>query len=240
MISRDRAERHRTTRQCVACGSGFTVGAQSAAKQTCSSACAYKLRGSKTSTSKQMQCMSCGGSFLAKLSQLERVAGGGRYCSKVCMYERNKSVTERGCARCGEKFTSPPSQMHVKTCSPECGYAYFSGERKPNYIGATERVTEIDGSTTVVARRWYAALKNKERANLLAMAMPAWADIGKIRGIYEAAAKAEEMTGCEYHVDHIVPLNSRIVCGLHNEFNLQVLPALENLKKGNRHWPDKP
>ena len=42
------------------------------------------------------------------------------------------------------------------------------------------------------------------------------------------------------HVDHIVPLNSPIVCGLHNEFNLQIIPPATNYHKSNNYWPDMP
>ncbi len=41
-----------------------------------------------------------------------------------------------------------------------------------------------------------------------------------------------------YVVDHIVPLSSEFVCGLHCIANLAVITKAENDRKQNRWWPD--
>ncbi len=65
-------------------------------------------------------------------------------------------------------------------------------------------------------------------------ATPKWADMQKIADKYEFAAQLKYLTlGIEYHVDHIIPLNNPIVCGLHVENNIQVLRKDLNLKKRN-------
>lgn len=110
-------------------------------------------------------------------------------------------------------------------------------------------------------RRWYknnkdvAHAKNAEyyRANKPAMnanrskkraarrkATPPWANHSEILKFYELAARLTIETGFSYHVDHIVPITSPLVCGLHWEGNLQVLRGDANMRKGNRVWPDMP
>lgn len=78
------------------------------------------------------------------------------------------------------------------------------------------------------------AAARAKRRSALKLAIPAWANHHAIRDLYEAAGAA----GLE--LDHIVPLQSKIVCGLHCESNLQALPQSANRKKSNRHWPDMP
>lgn len=74
----------------------------------------------------------------------------------------------------------------------------------------------------------------------LYQAYPAWADDELIGELYALARLRTQLTGIPWEVDHIVPLNSDLVCGLHWEGNLQVIPAAANLAKSNDWWPDMP
>jgi len=78
----------------------------------------------------------------------------------------------------------------------------------------------------------YIAKDAKRRAYKL-QATTKWGQEG-VKAFYLKAKELEAMNpGVKYHVDHIVPLAGENVCGLHNQFNLQILTALENQRKRN-------
>lgn len=90
---------------------------------------------------------------------------------------------------------------------------------------------------------WKSRSRDKRNANdawrrsMKLNATPKWTtqeDRKLISEFYTVCQMFKIYTGMEYHVDHIVPLTSDIVCGLHTSMNLQVISAFENLSKNNK------
>jgi hypothetical protein len=69
--------------------------------------------------------------------------------------------------------------------------------------------------------------RNAHRRAAKLQATPKWADLEKVKEIYNTCPEG-------YHVDHEYPLISDWVCGLHVHENLRHLSAVENMRKGNR------
>ena len=83
----------------------------------------------------------------------------------------------------------------------------------------------------------YACFDASKRRAAKLKRTPKWltrVDYEIIQQIYIEAQRLTELTGIEFHVDHIIPLVGKIVSGLHVPSNLQILPFYENLTKSNR------
>lgn len=124
---------------------------------------------------------------------------------------------------CGKRLSVFSSSIKKPTNSvpKSCGCKWSEEIRKRNTthgIYGTKLYWSVYGSAKR-ARRFKAT--------------PKWADAALIQDIYSNRPDG-------FDVDHVVPLTSPIVCGLHWEGNLQYLPSRENQSKKNRYWPDMP
>lgn len=77
-------------------------------------------------------------------------------------------------------------------------------------------------------------IRNRQREIREYTAMPAWADKKKIQSVYEEAKRLTRETGIRHEVDHIYPLRGKTSCGLHVEYNLQIITASANRRKFNK------
>lgn len=94
------------------------------------------------------------------------------------------------------------------------------------------------------AKKWRETNKGKKNADTAKrfaakmQRMPKWLTKEEKRRIdcyYQVAAMRTKESGYAWHVDHIVPLRGETVSGLHVPWNLRVIPAQENMNKGNRY-----
>lgn len=128
------------------------------------------------------------------------------------------------------------SRIYVAAVYDEKAKAYFRSRRETD----PERKRQLKESH----QRWLD--KNRERLRSmrlrrsLSKLTPKWATPHLIDEVYYLAALMSRLLSRPYEVDHIVPLRSPFVCGLHVEHNLAVLCKAENGRKSNLYWPLMP
>lgn len=137
-----------------------------------------------------------------------------------------------------------PIQRAYRRANPAQEAARQARWRKANPEAAQEIQRRHRAANTekrrAICRAWQQKNKAADAARSASQraiekrATPAWANKRYIHLFYEMARLEELRTGKKVHVDHIVPLNSPFVCGLHVEDNLQLLFAVDNIAKKNK------
>lgn len=105
-----------------------------------------------------------------------------------------------------------------------------------HYEVVRDSLKRVDYSKIIPKQTGFHASSTR-RAEAIAQRTPRWADQDAIRAIYERASQLAAETGIPHHVDHVIPLQGKLVGGLHVHNNLQPLPARDNVLKSNRFEP---
>lgn len=136
----------------------------------------------------------------------------------------NRSTVDGGCWKCNKMKKQRIRSENIELArQKDRDQARRYSSRNREIVNAIARKSYLSDKTAFMAR--IAA----RRASKL-KATPKWADRETIYNFY-LEAKYQQM-----HVDHIIPLVSKYVCGLHVEHNLQLLSAIDNRRKSNVYW----
>lgn len=232
--------------------------------------CRKKLRKSKYNAIPPLGFEICKKCHSTKLKVLFRsevrnksgVSGTCMECEKarrVEIKERNKAnrqkvVEFKRCCSCKERLPSALFNSNktkadwlasqCRACDSKYKKEYYKSDhvKEREAVRLKEFAVRNKDHLKEYRREYYSRPDVKRKKNINAInsqkrqkdRIPSWEDVSLIKEFYEMARDA----GLE--VDHIIPLNSNVVCGLHCVDNFQMLTRKENASKGNRFWPDMP
>jgi 5-methylcytosine-specific restriction endonuclease McrA len=131
-------------------------------------------------------------------------------------------------------------QYNKSDAGLEAKQAYYARNREAVIARAQARPLEEKRGyqkTWKDANQVWVRADTKARRRKHRDATPPWLtrkQKSEIRQLYQIAITMTKTTGERYVVDHIVPLRSDEVCGLHVPWNLRVITQEENLAKSNK------
>lgn len=142
---------------------------------------------------------------------------------RVGINKQGKAVWLFSCS-CGNDVTAPSDRV-LNSGMKSCG----KGIHKATYKHGLSR-------TRGYKSMHYYKYKTKKKNQT-----PAWItqkDIDEMIAFYVKASEITKETGIKHEVDHIYPLQGKIVSGLHVPSNLRIITRSDNRKKSNSHLDD--
>jgi len=170
-------------------------------------------------------------------SRSEAIAAGKKvyFTGKPCSngHIALRSVLNYGCVECIKNIRKDYySRNKVRT--KEARKQWYMKNREHEIKSVIDRYNNSD---EYKRRNYYRSRLRKQHIN--GKATPLWVDMNAVNKIYEKRDYFNNIAGQYlFVVDHIVPLKSNFVCGLHTEHNLRVVHRSKNGRKLNRSWPN--
>lgn len=141
------------------------------------------------------------------------MADGHLNFCKVCFYAKSKANRAKNPDARKEEYARRRARQGYMTM------AEYTAKRNKNAKGRKISLNEY-------AQKRRAKVNQKQLTEL---------DTFVLTEAYKLREIRQRLFSFNWHVDHIVPLNYKNACGLHNAYNLQVVPAKWNMVKQNRN-----
>lgn len=158
------------------------------------------------------------------------ICGNTKPLSEFNKHKNRKDGRQTACKLCNKQYTINHYYKNQKE---------IANQRKEKYPKIREKRLQ-SGKNYYENNKSQALARYAKRRAAKLQRTPNWLSkqhIQDIKILYERAYKIKIFTGEIWHVDHIIPLQGRDVSGLHVPWNLQLLPAKENLSKSNQNPP---
>jgi hypothetical protein len=150
-------------------------------------------------------------------------------CEKLLIsFYKHKQMKDGHLNKCSECVVKDVSAWRDK--NPDCrAKEARTRQQKLGYMSReeyfTKRKTNAKGRKVSSLQYAHKRRLQQERHTVTELDELAFIEACDVRN------RRKALTGFDWHIDHIVPINHKSACGLHNAFNLQVVPASWNIKK---------